>query len=274
MIKFIAFSDMRCRYTDSEQSHIASSDTKKINALCDVASHGYRFIASIGDTLDGNATAENSSALLNDILNAYDRATAIHSIMGERDSVITKREFMKLCDYAMRYRAFDVSDYRCIFLDTCIGDVSEPYTTTDSDHGFIVDDEQLSWLSRLLGKTHRPAIIFSHAPLAVSDKADEKHLVKNSEKLRELIENSKKVSLVVSGHMDKPDCVISNGVPYITLAPMYKSENATFAKISVSSNGIEVEGSGEQDSFSIENINEKEEQCISTRIKSFFKKYK
>ncbi len=274
MIKFIAFSDMRCRYADGEQSHIAASDAKKIDALCDVAAHGYRFIASLGDTVDGSATTENSSALLNDILNAYDSAASVHSIMGERDSVITKREFMKLCDYAMRYRAFDVSDYRCIFLDTCIGDTSEPYTTTDSNRGFIVDDEQLAWLSRLLEKTHRPAIIFSHAPLAVSDKADEKFLVKNSGKLRELIEKSKKVALVVSGHMDKPDRVISHGVPYITLAPMYKSAEATFAKISVSSSGIEVEGFGEQETFSIENINEKKEKCITTRIKSFFTKYK
>lgn len=274
MIKFIAFSDMRCPYTEGEQSHIVASDAKKIDALCDVAAHGYRFIADLGDTVDGNSTTEKSSVLLNDILNAYDRATSIHSIMGERDSVITKREFMKLCDYAMRYRAFDVSDYRCIFLDTCIGDTSEPYNTTDSSRGFVVDDEQLAWLSRLLGKTHRPAIIFSHAPLAVSDKADEKYLVKNSEKLRELIEKSKKVALVISGHMDKSDRVISHGVPYITLSPMYKAEDATFAKISVSSKGIEVEGYGEQESFSIENINEKKEQCITTRIKSFFKKYK
>ena len=37
-----------------------------------------------------------------------------------------------------------------------------------SHYEFYIDDEQFGWISRLLGKSHRPAIIFTTIPLAVS----------------------------------------------------------------------------------------------------------
>lgn len=273
MIKFIAFSDMRCPYTVGSDSHIADCDAKKIEELTSSVTPGCRFIASLGDIIDGNSDSEKSTELINDILYSYDRAAAIHAVMGERESVLTKRGFMKLGDYAMRYRAFDVSDYRCIFLDTCIGDASDVYGTTDQKHGFEVDDEQFAWLSRLLGKSHRPAIIFSHAPIAVSKPENEKFVVKNSSRLRDLIENSGKVALVLSGHMDNGDCIVSRGVPYITLSPMYKTVESTFSKVSVSSSGIEIEGFGSQESLSIANVSKEHKLTLSSKLRSVFKKH-
>ena len=214
-------------------------------------------------TVDGNADPEKSACLLNNILNAFDSTTSIHALMGVRESVIPKDEFMRIAEYTMRYRAFDVSDYRCIFLDA----------VSDGNGAFYIDDEQLGWISRLLGKSHRPAIIFTHIPLAVSPDENPDLMMKNADELRALIEKSNKVALVLQASGPNPSHFISHGVPYITLSPMCASDEVSFALISVSSKGIGVNGFGTQESYDIFNIFTKNETSFWSKIKMFFKKH-
>ena len=262
MIKFIVFSDMLCPYDDSTPDNIPSSFSGKINAVCSAASE-CRFFASLGNTVDGKADSEKSAQLLNNILNTFDRTASIHALMGVHESIIPKDEFMRIAEYTMRYRAFDVSDYRCIFLDALASE----------GEGFYIDDEQLGWISRLLGKSHRPAIIFTHVPLAVSSHENEARTIKNSAVLRELIENSNRVALVVQGGLPNQGHFISHGVPYITLASMGASGDASFARISVSSKGIKVSGFGEQESYEITNVFTKSNPSFLSKVRLFFKKY-
>ncbi len=262
MIKFIAFSDMLCPYDDSAPGNIPPVCAKKINEVSEAASD-CRFIATLGNTVDGSAGDEKSASLLNNILNSLDKTVSVHALMGDRDGVIPKAEFMRVAEYTMRYRAFDVSDYRCIFLDA----------VSDGDGRFFIDEEQLGWISRLLGKSHRPAIVFTHIPLAVTSPESEELTVKNAAVLCELMEKSNKVALVVQGHLHASDHFISHGVPYITLAPMSASDEATFAGVSVSSKGIKVTGFGEQDSYEIANVFTTSKASFLTKVRMFFKKY-
>lgn len=242
MIQFIVTSDMRASYVIEDDMHISASDVKKIEEITSSVTSDCRFIADLGDCIDGKSSPAESSAALDDIVSCYRQSpTQLHMLMGERSSLITKQGFLEKTGSSMRYRAFEFADYRCIFLDALSG-----------DNGFYIDDEQFDWLSRLLGKTHRAAVIFSHAPIALTDESNEANLISNRKLLRELFENSRKVALVISGHSDKGDLVVSHGVPYITLAPSCASDGATFAKISVSSKGVSGEGFGAQESFSVE----------------------
>ena len=266
MLKFIAVSDFRCNYEKSDDLCIPEANLKKFNSIAAASDKDVRFIADLGDSLSENTSPENASELFKNIFYAYDNIADIHSIMGEHDFLLTKEKYLELNDYSMRYRAFDHSDYRCIFLDSCVKD-------SDGNVSFEIDDEQIMWLSRLLGKSHRPAIIFTHAPLAVSNPADEAKMVRNAAALRELCETSKKVSLVISGHLDHGDFLLSNNVPYITLAPMCVGNDATFAKITVSSRGVDIKGFGNQESYSVPSPHEKPSTpTFFSRLRNFFKR--
>ena len=262
MIQFIAFSDMLCPYDAAAAENIPPAFVSRIESVCGAAS-GCRFIATLGNTIDGNADAKTSSCLLNNILNAFDSTASVHALKGIRESIIPKDEFMRIAEYTMRYRAFDVSDYRCIFLDA----------VKDADGRFYIDDEQLGWISRLLGKSHRPAIIFTNIPLAVSPDEDPALTIKNADALRALIEKSNKVALVLQASGPNPAHFVSHGVPYITLSPMCTSDEASFSLISVSSKGISVNGFGAQESYDISNIFTKNEVSFWSKVKLFFKKH-
>lgn len=262
MIQFIVFSDMLCPYDAAATQNIPPAFASKIESICGAASN-CRFIATLGNTIDGNADAEKSARLLNNILNAFDGTASVHALMGARESVIPKSEFMRVAEYTMRYRAYDVSDYRCIFLDA----------VSDDDGRFYIDDEQLGWISRLLGKSHRPAIIFTHIPLVVSSDESSAQTLKNADALRALIEKSNKVSLVVQAAAFSPAHFISHGVPYITLAPMSASDDISFSLVSVSSKGISVDGFGTQESYKIANIFPKNEITFWEKVKMFFRKH-
>lgn len=262
MIQFIAFSDMLCPYDASAEENIPPAFEAKIRSICGAAS-SCRFIATLGNTIDGKADAEKSACLLNSILNAFDRTASIHALRGVRESVIPKDEFMRIAEYTMRYRAFDVSDYRCIFLDA----------VSDDNGGFYIDDEQFGWISRLLGKSHRPAIIFTHIPLAVSPDETSVKTIKNADELRSLIEKSNKVALVVQAAGSSPAHFISHGVPYITLSAMSASDDVSFSLISVSSKGVSVNGFSAQESYEISNVFTRNKESFWGKIKYFFKKH-
>ncbi len=262
MIQFIAFSDMLCPYDAKAPENIPPAFASKIESVCDVASN-CRFIATLGNTVDGNADAKTSACLLNNILNAFDSTASVHALMGVRESVIPKDEFMRIAEYTMRYRAFDVSDYRCIFLDA----------VSDDDGNFYIDDEQFGWISRLLGKSHRPAIIFTHIPIAVSADEESGLTMKNADDLRALIEKSNKVALVLQASGPHSAHFIFHGVPYITLSPMSASDDVSFSLISVSSKGISVDGFGTQESYEISNIFTRNEISFWSKVKMFFKKH-
>ena len=248
MINFVAVSDFRSSFFPGEDSCISESDLGKIHTLCKAASD-CRFIADLGDSLDGTLDPARAEELFKNIFFLYDSTVDVCSVMGERDLCLTRKKYLELNDYSVNYRAFEKQNYRCIFLETCISD--------ENGVRFEADDEQIAWLSRILSKTHRQAVIFTHAPIAVSNPEDEDKLIKNSAKLREVIEKSRRVVLVVSGHLDHGDFVFSNEVPYVTLAPMCSTNEPSFAKISVSSRAIDVEGFGEQKSYFVPRKQEK-----------------
>lgn len=260
MIKFIVASDLRAPHFIEDNMHIDSSVIKKIDEITSAADD-CNFIADLGDCLDGNSSPEEGRAVLDDIYSLYNRADApVHMLMGERTAVVSKEAFLSHTNTPFRYRAFDVINYRCIFLDAI-----------QKDGEFYIDNEQFDWLARLLGKPHRTAVIFSHAPIALTDESDDSKLIANRALLRELIETSKKVALVVSGHSDKGDLVVSNEVPYITLSPSFSSEDATYAKITVSSHGVVGEGFGAQESFSVYTpVEEPEKKSIFKKIRDLF----
>ncbi len=259
MIQFIAFSDMLCPYDAKAAENIPPAFASKIESICGAASN-CRFIATLGNTIDGNAEAKTSACLLNNILNAFDNTASVHALMGVREGVIPKDEFMRIAEYTMRYRAFDFSDYRCIFLDA----------VSDNDGRFYIDDEQLGWISRLLGKSHRPAIIFTHIPIAVSPDEDSVLTMKNADALRALLEKSNKVALVLQASGPHPAHFISHGVPYITLSSMSASDDVSFSLVSVSSKGISVDGFGAQETYEISNAFTKNQISFWSKVKMFF----
>ncbi len=265
MLKFFAASDLRCGYEKRDETCIPEAMAEKIKSIMLSVGKDVRFIVDLGDSMCEDLAPEKASELFRDLFYTYDSIADVYSVMGERDFLLTREKYLELNDYSMRYRAFDRSDYRCIFLDCCVAD-------EEGSVHFELDDEQFSWLSRLLGKSHRPAIIFLHAPVAVSDPADEDKLLKNSKELRQLIESSQKVSLVVSGHLDHGDFVLSNKVPYVTLSPMNSGEEATFAEITVSSRGVDIKGHGAQDSHSVPKETEKsEKETLFSKLKKLLR---
>lgn len=253
MIDFVVVPGIRLEYDADAEFNISADGILKAEQILQNAS-GTRFSAFIGDICDGKAAPEQSLRLIGGLKRLFGEAEArICPVMGECDSAVPKQSFMNAFGFSPRYRAIDVSDYRCIFLDTLMADPSDPYSSEKSDGRFFIDDEQLMWVSRLLGRSHRTAVIFSNVPIFLPEGADGP-VVENGEKLREVIEKSKKVSLVISGRSKTSGYTVSNGVPYISLSDGGEGGKFSFARVSVSSRGVSVSGFGDELSFSIENL--------------------
>ena len=77
---------------------------------------------------------------------------------------------------------------------------------------------QVDFFEKALNESEKDCIVFVHENL--DPNIAPSHLVKNHEKIRELIKNSGKVKAVIQGHYHKGAENMVDGIPYITLSAM------------------------------------------------------
>jgi alkaline phosphatase len=167
------------------------------------------------------------------------------------------------------YYSFDKGGIHFIVLDAGFKADGSPYSGIPGQpgFGFSWDDAnipagQLSWLKADLAATKFAVIVFIHQelnPQELVDAAfDPKHCVKNAPAVRSLLEGSRKVLAVFSGHYHDGGYQEVNGIRYIVLQASAAYGNDAsyhnqYATVKVFSEGkrytVAVAGSGMQRSY-------------------------
>ena len=127
------------------------------------------------------------------------------------------------------YYSFVVKGIRFIVLDTNYTGDSETLPPWDKTW---VNGAQLRWLAAELSQPEQ-AVILTHANLDPRKHGDsfDSHIVLNAAAVRQILEDSGKVRLVVQGHCHNGAKSVVNGITYVTLPAMVMGESSNSAML-------------------------------------------
>ena len=175
----------------------------------------------------------------------------VFHVLGNHDLAnLTKGELERVLDKRGPYESADLNGVRLVVLDT----QDPPFERTGGDIG----SEQRNWLEETLAKAPHPALVFCHHPL--DEQSLEGHwyfadhpthaLARQRAPVRTILERSRKVRAVFSGHLHWTRATELNGIPYVTLGSLVDGgftngrPSGTFASVTVEGKTIDVRVAG------------------------------
>ena len=183
---------------------------------------GLDFAIELGDFKDLSPTKEATLAHLDRIERGFAafRGPRYH-VFGNHDfDCLTPDEFgLRLSNGGKPmdrgYYSFDVHGIRFVVLDACYDSRMRHYSCNNPWDDANVPPEELAWLGAELESATGPAVVFCHQRLDPS--ADPRHLVRNAEEVRAILEKSGKVRSVITGHQHMGGLNVENGITYYSL---------------------------------------------------------
>lgn len=153
----------------------------------------------------------------------------LYYAVGNHDiRTISQQEIARMLGIERMNYSFELGGYHCVVLSfSLLGE----HTKNLADIRAAVPPEQLTWLQSDLAQTKQPSIVFIHYGVAEDDMqgnfwfADQAHhaVLANREKVREILENSKKVKAVFSAHQHWNRMHIHNGIPYFVTTSLIEN---------------------------------------------------
>ncbi|MBP7275517.1 MAG: metallophosphoesterase family protein [Kiritimatiellae bacterium] len=148
----------------------------------------------------------------------------LRHVMGnhELDSLNKAEALMILNDGRPPESAFwelPLGDWTLLGLDACFRPDGR-----DTEQGHVhwtdatVPASELAWLDRALGAASGPVALFCHQRL--DEPEDSRFVVRNAADIRERIERSGRVRVVLQGHHHRSEIQRISGIPYITVPAM------------------------------------------------------
>lgn len=169
-----------------------------------------------------------------------------HYVFGNHCvTTLKKQEFLEIVGQKKSYYSLKRKGVHVIFLDACFrsdgvayGESSFAWTDTE------IPPAQREWLKACLRRCTGPVVVFVHQRLDTAQ--GDLYTIKSAPLVRQILEQSKKVSAVVMGHSHHNAQTIINGIPYLTLAAMVEGsgpENNGYSALRVFDDGsFELEG--------------------------------
>ncbi len=210
------------------------------------------FLIELGDFKDqGNPASERETLkYLQTIENIFKKFKGPrYHVLGNHDvDSISKQQFLTRVDNTgivkgSKYYSFDSGGLHLVVLDA-------NYNTdgSDYDHGKFdwtdtnIPPEELDWIRKDLASTSKPVIIFIHQQLDGKGS----HYVKNATKVRQILQESKRVLAVFQGHNHAGHYSYIENIHYYTLKAMVEGsgeKNNSYAIVNVdASHNIVVNG--------------------------------
>jgi predicted phosphodiesterase len=153
-----------------------------------------------------------------------------YHVLGNHDmDSISKQDFLSQVTNTgiapdASYYAFDAQGLHCIVLDANFMANGQAYDSGNFDWTkTYICPEEMAWLERDLGRTRKKVLVFCHQCLD----GTESHHVKNCAEVRQVLEDSKKVLAVFTGHNHAGDYSLINGIHYYTLKAVIEGKQAT-----------------------------------------------
>lgn len=246
-MKFLSFTDMHYSdiVIDGERKRPMSLEKVK-KALaehlddCD-------FVVNFGDTADLFEGAKSQTLLWEetaDVLKSCGKD--YYCLIGNHDTSTDKRTWAQIMGMPSRYYSFVSDGYKIIVLDPNQNDEKNPYPSEEIKWAYCyIDDEQFDWLEKELEEAEEDVIIFSHELFILGERDnDDDHVIRNREKLIDLVEKSGKVKAVFSGHYHYGDRTSHNGIEYITFRSICLEDDYAHYVVTVDEKGIDVKEYG------------------------------
>jgi predicted phosphodiesterase len=212
------------------------------------------FVIQVGDLIDEAPTAEGELGHLRTI-NAElakfegDR----YHVLGNHDVwTLTKPQFLEAAGMRAAHYSFDKGAFHFVVLDACYrrdgvayGAKNNQWDDTD------VPAAQRGWLAEDLKATGKPTVVFIHQRTDIADP----HAIASGAEVRKILEDSRKVLAVFSGHQHINAHNQINGIHYVTMMAAVNGSGAAnnaYALINIFADGtIVVKGFRRQTSYTL-----------------------
>lgn len=190
-------------------------------------------VICLGDLTDDCVDINDNALALENIIGlikSYD--IKFYSLMGNHDyQSFTREEF----DYISRgaYPPFmlETKNSILVFLDCNYQDDERPYVKRNVDWtNTYLPTEQLKKLENVI-KSDKDIYVFSHQ--SIDNEVDINHIVRNSERIREIIRQGN-TKMVIQGHYHKGHDTIIDGIKYHTLRAMCEGKENFYEILTIS----------------------------------------
>lgn len=226
---------------------------KLVAAQMELSQNPIDFAVELGDFIDSVKNAETDLHHLQHINKTFATiSNKRHDVLGNHCvETLTKKEFLAEIEQEKSYYSFDCKHWHFVILDACFRQDGVAYGRNNADWtDTMIPQWELDWLRSDLSATALPSIVFVHQRLDLENK--HAYSVKNADQVRNILERSGKVRLVLQGHDHKGDYKAIGGIPYCTLAAVIEGTSKTnnaFAVLEVMQDGgLSLHGFGKQNS--------------------------
>lgn len=212
-------------------------------------------VICLGDLIDAAPSVAVELGYLKTIAGVLDKAAVprYHVLGNHCVATLTKEEFFAHGGSVNQkgHHSFDLGGVHFVILDACFTAQMEPYGRNNFVwHDSNLPPAQIGWLEEDLKRTKFPVVVMIHQRLDLD--RPNKYAVKQSDKVREILEKSGKVRLVLQGHSHKNELTKVKDIPYATLAAMVEGagvENGAYSLLRFFDDGaIRLEGHRRQES--------------------------
>ena len=182
---------------------------------------GLDFAVELGDFKDDSGGREATLAHLDAIERAFAGFSGPrYHVCGNHDfDCLEPAEFFahldNACPMGDGYYAYEVNGVTFIALDACYDTALRHYSRNNPWTDANVPPQELDWLARRLGDAPGPVVVFCHQRLDPAGEA--RHVVRNAEAVRALLERSGKVKTVFTGHQHVGGWCKVGGIAYYSL---------------------------------------------------------
>ena len=181
------------------------------------------FAIELGDFKDQGPDKAATLGFLDKIEGVFAQfAGARYHVLGNHDmDRLTKDDFLSHVTNAGQPKAlanysFVKNGVTFIVLDACYNAKMESYTPGNWQWDDAnVPPAELAWLEKELAAAKGPVVVFCHQ--RIDPAAEKRHLVKNAEAVRKVLEASRKVKGVFTGHQHAGGFCQEKGISYYSL---------------------------------------------------------
>lgn len=208
--------EILCR---TRRPSLSLSKVKK--AMRTFCKEGVELCICLGDLVDKCDSLEESYMCLNEMIGMI-RSYNIPFLLvpGNHDyTVFSAEELSEHTGCRIPPYTVDIETHRLVILDANYRSDFRRFDIagvdwTDSN----LPPEQMEYLNDALNNSSKPCIVLIHENL--DNTVESRHIVKNAPQIRDIIENSKNVAMVIQGHYHRGADNIINGIRYFTLPAM------------------------------------------------------
>ncbi len=197
------------------------------------------FLVELGDLIDAADSVDVEQGYLKTINRPFSEICKDrHYVLGNHCvDTLNKEEFLGGVEQEKSYYSFDRGGIHFVVLDACFRNDGQPYGRknfqwTDAN----IPAGELEWLEADLKANDKPAIVFAHQRLDVSNN----HGVNNNADVRKILESTGRVLAVFQGHSHQNDMREIRGIFYCTLVAMVEgsgAENNGYSLLEIRPNG-------------------------------------